>query len=240
MLCMSSAAAAHASEADGEHWRLETRRGPVHVWRPADYDPATAGIVVYVHGYRTSADRAWVEHGLPEQFRGSRRNALFIVPAAPSGPRRSRKWLELGALIDTVISETGVERPPGEIVIMGHSGAYRTMLSWLREPRVRTVILLDALYGVEKDFARWLEHDSSRRIIDVASDTRRWSERLARGIAEAVALDGVPEQAADVPEEARAARLLYMRAQYHHDEIVTAGAVIPLVLGLTSLEPLIE
>src|SRR5690606_2160063 len=27
--------------ASGRHWRLETERGPVHVWTPASYDPET-------------------------------------------------------------------------------------------------------------------------------------------------------------------------------------------------------
>src|SRR5688572_27928889 len=48
----------------GEHWRFETWNGPVHVWRPSGYDPATAGTVLYVHGYYTDVDKAWREHRL--------------------------------------------------------------------------------------------------------------------------------------------------------------------------------
>src|SRR5262245_10916638 len=35
----------------GRHWRIHTSRGAIHVWIPADYDPATAATVVFVHGY---------------------------------------------------------------------------------------------------------------------------------------------------------------------------------------------
>ena len=45
--------------AGGTHWRIKTNAGAVHVWVPANYDRATAGTVVYIHGYWTDADGAW-------------------------------------------------------------------------------------------------------------------------------------------------------------------------------------
>ena len=56
----------------------------MHVWVPPSYDRATAGTVVYVHGYWTDADGAWRDYSLARQFRASHQNALFIVPDAPS------------------------------------------------------------------------------------------------------------------------------------------------------------
>ena len=44
-------------EAGGEHLRVETEHGPLHLWRPENYDARTAGVVVYIHGYFTSADQ---------------------------------------------------------------------------------------------------------------------------------------------------------------------------------------
>src|SRR5512139_3968883 len=52
----------------GDHTRLETPRGPVHVWTPRGYSAETAMTVVYVHGYQIDVDEAWWGHGLPEQF----------------------------------------------------------------------------------------------------------------------------------------------------------------------------
>ena len=42
-----------------QHTRLRTPNGAVHVWKPAAYDPSTAGIVIYVHGYYVDVDDAW-------------------------------------------------------------------------------------------------------------------------------------------------------------------------------------
>ena len=58
--------------AGGTHWRIDTGGGAVHVWIPGNYDRATAGTVVYVHGYWTDADGAWRDHKLAQQFRASR------------------------------------------------------------------------------------------------------------------------------------------------------------------------
>ncbi len=221
----------------GRHWRLETRRGPVHVWIPDGYLPETAGIVVYVHGYRIDVDTAWTEHFLATQFRDSGRNALFIVPEAPANVHRSRKWRRLHRLIRTVLEETELSRPRGELVAVGHSGAYRTLLSWLRYRKLHTVVLLDALYGVEKPFAAWLRRGSrSKRIINIAERTQEWSEDLARRVRSSVTFDSVPDAPEEILPETSDASLVYMRAQYEHMEIVTSGAVIPLALALTDLE----
>src|SRR5215831_17903787 len=68
---------------DGDHWRIKSERGVIHVWRPRGYDPSTAGTIIYVHGYYTDVETAWTKHRLPEQFDGSGKNALFIVAEAP-------------------------------------------------------------------------------------------------------------------------------------------------------------
>src|SRR6185312_98882 len=83
--------------ARGQSWRIETERGAVHVWIPADYDPATAATVVFVHGYWTDCDAAWADYRLPEQFALSGVNAMFIVPEAPQNKRTKVEWPSLDA-----------------------------------------------------------------------------------------------------------------------------------------------
>src|SRR5262245_32604710 len=52
----------------GRHWRLDTPRGAIHVWAPADYDAATAATVAFVHGYWIDVDEAWESYRLAQQF----------------------------------------------------------------------------------------------------------------------------------------------------------------------------
>src|SRR5688572_9456703 len=105
------------------HMRLQTPNGPVHVLIPQTPPEVT---VVYVHGFWTDVDGAWVQHRLEAQLQASGVNAAFIVPEAPSGPGEKVRWPELGALLTTVEAVVG-QALPERVVAVGHSGAYRTL-----------------------------------------------------------------------------------------------------------------
>jgi len=224
--------------AGGDHWRFETPRGPVHVWTPPGYDPATAGIVVYVHGHIHNVDQAWTQHHLAEQFLASEQNALFICPEAPITRREAPKWPSLSALIREVRRRTGLARPWGHVVAMAHSGGYTTVLRWLDYRPLDTVILLDALYGHEDYFEDWLYRATGHvdhKLILIAADTLRWSEPFARRNRGVQELDLVPETYDEIEPAVRRAKVKYLRSQYPHMEIVTEGKVIPVVLRMTRL-----
>src|SRR5262245_12485811 len=109
----------------GDHDRLETPQGPVHVWTPRGYDPETAITVLYVHGYQIDVDEAWWAHGLPEQFGHASINAMFIAPEAPQDSSKEVRWESLTRLLETV-EASGRTMPKGRVTAIGHSGAYRT------------------------------------------------------------------------------------------------------------------
>jgi hypothetical protein len=238
----------------GRHWRIDTAHGTVHVWAPPGYRAEKAGVAVYVHGYYTDVDDAWDEHHLAAQFAASGCNALFIVPEAPRGNRHEVYWPSLGDLLREVRRHTGLVMPwgghepgpgPGDgIVALGHSGAYRTLLEWLDERQLGHIVLLDGLYGNEQPFLDWLASSQPRgahrghRLTIVGLDTLRWSELVASEQPGAYGLDWIPDQLADVPEAARAARLVHVRSQYAHMELVTEGKAIPVLLRMSGLPAL--
>ena len=227
--------------AGGDHWRLETTRGPVHVWRPDGYDPATAGTVLYVHGYYTSVDETWAADQLADQFARGGRNALFVVPEAPSGAEDDVLWDRLEDLVRVVLAGTGLERPPGPLVTIGHSGAFRTLLPWLASPRVDQIVLLDALYGDVRPFRDWLNAAQGRpvnRMIVVAAETVANAELLLRTFKGGARRDAIPDSETDLDPRERRARLLYFKSQYTHEELVTDGKVLSLLLRLTPLKRL--
>jgi hypothetical protein len=167
--------------AGGQHWRVETDAGAIHVWVPPGYDRATAGTVVYVHGYYTNSDGAWKDHNLARQFKASGQNALFIVPDAPSGNGESVKWPALTDL-RKAISRANIRMPDGPIVVMGHSGAFRTVMQWVDHKLVAEVILLDALYGGDRAFDDFIgtgKRAQYHKLIVVGSDTAASSAAFA-------------------------------------------------------------
>lgn len=232
-------------EAGGQHARLDTAHGAVHVWIPPDYREDQAGIVVYVHGYYTDVDHAWKEHHLAEQFRQSGLDALFIAPEAPAHASQGVSWTDLDALLIEVKRQTDIPRPWGPVVGVFHSGGYRTAVDWLDQGRLDQIILLDALYGDEDAFGAWLGRARGpvdNQLILVGADTVRWTEpmvrRLVAGGTQVSQFDRLPDHAAEVSEAARRAPVMYFRAQVGHMDLVTSGAVIPMLLDLTRLAPL--
>lgn len=223
-------------EAGGSHMRLETNHGPVHLFRPPGFDRKTAGVVVYVHGYYTHIDEAWYEHKLAEQFAASRRNALFIAPEAPAAPEEKPSWTSLRRLLTVVFRMARIKEPAGPLVVAGHSGAYRTLVPWLDEPALHHLILIDALYGNEPDFLDWLARERVNRMTLVVKGTARWADPFVKHLPYAVTLPRIPGAITDLSRTARGAKLLCLRSQYGHFELITEGRVMPVLLGRCGLK----
>jgi len=217
----------------GNHWRVETERGPIHVFTPEKYDARSAGIVIYVHGYYNNVDEAWRDHKLADQFVAANKRALFIVPEAPQNIDDEVRWPSLGDLLRAVKRKTGLPMPLGPLVVVGHSGAYRTIVPWLDYGPLAHVILLDAFYGNEEDYARWLDQakgHASHRLTIVAEDTVKFADPFVARYRDAAALPALPGKWEDAPPAARKARILYVRSQAGHMPLVTDGKALPVLL----------
>ena len=224
--------------AAGYYQRIATPNGAIHVWAPAGYHSDGAAAVVYVHGYYTDVDGAWRDYQLPEQFAASSINALFIAVEAPSGAHDRVHFPDLGEVLRLVIANTGLPRPSGPLVAIGHSGGFRTLLSWINYPPLDVVVMLDALYGDMPEFGHWLAEGPHRRMISVGEDTLRWTEDMAREIPDTVTIDRFPDVPERWPDNAYAAKHLYVRSQYSHMTQVTGDVVLPLLLRLLPVEVL--
>ena len=224
----------------GKHYRIKTSQGAVHVWVPDGYDRATAGTVVYVHGYWTDADGAWREHSLAKQFKMSRQNALFIVPDAPMSNEDSVKWPALTDL-RKAMQRANIKLPDGPIVVMGHSGAFRTVMQWVDHKLVDQIILLDAMYAGEHQFDEFIKSGKradEHKMIVVGAAVAQESVSFAKQYKFAVAREKFPDTLGQFSKAERRAKLLYIRSQYDHMAIVTSRKVIPLLLRVTRLKPL--
>jgi hypothetical protein len=224
----------------GVHWRIQSSHGPIHVWVPPGYDRATAGTVVYVHGYWTDADGAWKRHRLARQFRESRQNALFIVPEAPAGPDQGVVWQSLVDLRREV-ARANIRLPDGPTIAVGHSGAYRTLSGWVDNKLLAQVVLLDALYGRQQSFEEFIatgKRARQHKLLLIGSDTAASSKAFARKFPYAVVRDRLPDGYEQLTAREKRAKLLYIRSQYRHAELADGGIALPLILRLTPLRRL--
>jgi hypothetical protein len=217
----------------GDHARLETPRGPVHVWTPRGYAPETAITVVYVHGYQIDVDEAWWAHGLPEQFGLASINAMFIACEAPQDKYEDVHWRSLSALLDTV-EASGHALPKGRVAAIGHSGAYRTLEQWARDARLETLVLLDAGYGSLWWVRNWVLGQAQRRLIDIGDDAIMFTDQLHRYLLpRSVTLQGFGAFG-DRAQVARLARerIVYVRSTIGHYNIASGALALPSVLRI--------
>lgn len=218
------------STARERHVRFRSKHGPIHVWSPAGYDPATAATVVFVHGYFAKLDDAWSSYRLAAQFRTSHVNALFIACEAPTSQDDAVAWPSLEAMLRAVVAKIGA-LPEGRLVAIGHSGAHRTLVNWLDEPQLDTIALVDAAYNDLSVYRDWLTERPDRRLIDIGDVRRPVTDAFHEALPETVVIDRFPprEQGA-LPPETQSARVVYVRSFMGHMKLVTGGRAIPMIL----------
>ncbi len=218
---------------DGRHVRFGTKdQGAVHVWKPRAYKAATAVTVIYLHGFFTDVDRAVLEHQLFTQFRDSGRNALFIVPEARSGRTDAVFWSDVKALLALVERRTRI-KPPERLVVVGHSGAYKTVVDWLEHETLEQVVLVDGLYGNDEEFRDWVTaaEKKTRQLVLIGFDTQHRTEWFLKKHPEAVKLDDLPYLYDELPQRVRKAKLIYFQSErFDHMGMVTTGRLVPWLL----------
>jgi hypothetical protein len=221
---------------DGRHVRFGTDgKGPVHVWRPAHYRRETAITVVYVHGFFTDVDKAVQEQNLFGQFRDSGINALFVVPESRSWRTDPLYWPDLEVLLKTVERRARLKRPAGPVVVVAHSGGYRSAVEWLKNEQVSKMVLVDALYGSDVEFKKWLDDTSHgpRQLVLVGFDTEQHVEYFLRREPQVARLDDLPYLFDELPQWMHTAPLIYFQSErFDHMGMVTSGRLLPWLLRL--------
>jgi len=145
----------------------------VGIYVPAGFKPeAQIRLVFYFHGWWNNIHQAVAEFDLLRQFESAGCNAVFVFPEGPKNAPDSfggklEESGEFAALTDDVLTVLKERRiipataASGDILLAGHSGAYRVIAEILNRGgltgQIRAVCLLDALYGQFEKYAMWLE-----------------------------------------------------------------------------------
>lgn len=151
-------------------------------------------LVIYFHGWWNNVDSALNQFKLIEQFSRSKKNAIFVFPEGPkNSPDSFGGKLEDSAGLRIFINEVMKtlqengkikKRKLGQVILAGHSGAYRVMaFSLMRSgipEYVKEVYLFDALYGQLEKYVYWFDHFNGK-LINIFTDdggTKEQSEIL--------------------------------------------------------------
>ncbi len=137
-------------------------------------------LIFWFHGWNNNIDSALVRYGLSRQFAESGINAVLVLAeTAKDAPDSYGGKLEqqnmFRKLADDVLQKLvgmhviSARDPIGNVILAGHSGAYRIIANILQNGNVpvNEVILFDALYADTDKFLKWLSTDSDHRFINL-------------------------------------------------------------------------
>ena len=137
-------------------------------------------IICWFHGWRNNIDSVPVQFDIVKQFLASHRNAILVLPEttknAPDsyGGKLEQKNI-FNLLLHDVLAKLknekviGKSTAIGNVVLAGHSGAFRVMAYILQEGgvEVKQIILFDGLYSQVDKFSNWIRSDASHHFIDL-------------------------------------------------------------------------
>ncbi|MFH1213803.1 MAG: hypothetical protein V1681_06925 [Candidatus Neomarinimicrobiota bacterium] len=212
----------------------------------------TVDFVVYFHGWWNNLDSVLRTFKIVDQFIETKKNAVLVIPQGPRNAPDSfggqleeqdgfKKMLDEIADILFHISLTET-RQVGNIILAGHSGAYRVMSFILLRggytDRIKEVYLFDALYGQTEKYAYWLDH-SKGKLIDIYTPeggTKYESENLMADLtAWKIPFLSVGETAL-TSEQLRDNRIIFISSQQEHNAVVSQTENFRRFLEASSLK----
>ena len=140
-------------------------------------------IVCWFHGWRNTIDSSLTYFELAKQFVASNRNAILVfaetakdAPDSYGGKLEQKGVFKL--LLQDVLNKLKKEKTinkklsVGNVVLAGHSGAYRVISFILQNGNVeiKQTILFDALYGQVDKFSNWIQADTTHQLINIYTD----------------------------------------------------------------------
>jgi len=133
--------------------------------------------------------------------------------------------------VETVGHELAI--PAGPVIALGHSGAFRTLAEWVRDPRLDTLVMFDSGYGSMIPFRDWARASPKHRMITVGDDTREWTSYLNHWLGTKLTLD-INDVVADPTVRARfeKERLVNIKSSIGHMTLVTGASALPSLLRL--------
>lgn len=193
-------------------------------------------IIFWFHGWNNNIDTALIEYGLSRQFAEANVNAVLVLAeTAKNSPDSYGGKLEqkntFHGLVDDVLKKLvsmnviRVKDRVGNVILAGHSGAYRVMAHILESGNVPVseVILFDALYANRDQFMNWLTVNKHHRFIDLYTDhggTLDETKQMMQQVSDAKVPEDSLEEANVTPTVIRNNRIIFIHTPHEHNFII--------------------
>ena len=196
-------------------------------------------MVVYFHGWNNNVDTVLSQFNLIEQFHASGRQAILVMPEGPKNApdsfggkleetRRFRLFIDEVLKKLKTVSSGYIDYSPDNIILAGHSGAYRVIAYILMRggltKKISEVYLFDGLYADIEKYSYWLDHYKGR-FIDIYTPnggTKGESENLM----ECLTAWDIPYIFIDgdnfTNQQLMSGRIIFIRSSLEHNEVVSS------------------
>jgi hypothetical protein len=202
-LALKNAPFPSADRTDGYTYQKENFSAEKHyqdssvfVFIPQNFKSKKAtDFVVYFHGWYNNIDSVLTQFLLIEQFSQAKINAILVIPQMPknspdsNGGKLEKEGVFLN-FIDEVVRELVRSKiiknnKLGDIVLAGHSGAYRVIAYILMRSGlyIPEVYLFDGLYGELEKFAVWLMQ-AKGKFINFYTNSGDGTEKVSNSLME--------------------------------------------------------
>lgn len=206
---------------------------------PPEYNPHNkVDMVFWFHGWYNSIDSSLQVFKLADQFLASKREAILVIPeTAKNAPDSYGGKLENSGMFQKLVTDvlTQLEAygnhtrkySAGNIILAGHSGAYRLIAHIIHQGgiRVQEVLLFDGLYGQLDKFKPWLLSDKNHSFVhwytnkgggtDEVSDTLM-NQFKRENIAFKLVEETIPET--QLPKKQQ---ILFIHSTREHNDVIT-------------------
>lgn len=226
----------------------------VLIFVPKEFKPSNStNIVVYFHGWYNNIDSACAQFKLIEQFSESNKNAIFVFPEGPKnspdsfgGKMEDKDGLK-NLVTDVlkflkkkkIISATNI----GDIILAGHSGAYRAIAYSVDQggltKNISDVILFDALYSGTEKFLNWIEKFNGK-FINIYTDhggTVEETEQLMNGLDSLKIPFLKTEEKEMIQSRLENNRLIFIHTDLAHNEVIATRSQFRDYLKASKISP---
>lgn len=194
-------------------------------------------IICWFHGWRNTIDSAASYFELVKQFIASGSNAVLVIPeTAKNSPDSYGGKLEkkdiFKALAKDVIDKLKKEKvigkraEAGNIILAGHSGAFRVMAHILQNGgmEVKQVLLFDGLYSQVDKYTAWIQADDAHRFLHIYTNrgggTDAVSAEMMKGLREKNIAFINPEEKDVNAEMLKSNQVIFIHSLKEHNDVI--------------------
>ena len=193
-------------------------------------------MVFWFHGWHNNIDSAAIRYDLLRQFANTKKNAVLVLAeTAKDAPDSYGGKLEkpgvFKKLVKDIILNLKNERcipansEVGNVILAGHSGAYRVMAYILDNGgiQVQEVILFDALYAETDKFIVWMQSHKTHCFINMYTDnggTEEETFRMMKQLKENGISYQNTEEATLTRNQIEENRILFIHTAQQHNDII--------------------